>query len=75
MSGDPTEYRAHATRCAELAAEAKEPRLKQTLTNIAASWVKLACELERAHTLRDELAKNEIAGAFRPARAPVLHMT
>ena len=55
MPGDPKECRAHARRCSELAAAAKEPRLKRTLTHLAAHWTKLASELETAQVLRDEI--------------------
>jgi hypothetical protein len=59
MPGDPKECRAHARRCSELAAAAKEPRLKKTLSHLAASWVKLASELETARALRDEIEEKE----------------
>jgi hypothetical protein len=36
------------------AAAAKEPRLKRTLSHLAASWAKLASELETAQALRTE---------------------
>jgi hypothetical protein len=55
MAADPRSCRAQAIRCAKRAAEAKSPRLAKRLGDLAASWVKLACELERARTLRDEL--------------------
>jgi hypothetical protein len=73
MSGDPKECRAHARRCSELAAVAKEPRLKKTLSHLAACWLKLASDLETARGLRNELgveARDEAndAGAYTPAR-------
>jgi hypothetical protein len=55
MPGDPKECRAHARRCSELAAAAKEPRLKRTLSHLAASWTKLATELETAQALRAQV--------------------
>jgi hypothetical protein len=55
MPGDPRECRAQARRCSELAAAAKEPRLKRTLSHLAASWEKLASQLETAQALRGEI--------------------
>jgi hypothetical protein len=55
MSGDPKECRAHARRCSELAAAAKEPRLKRTLSHLAVSWTKLTTELETAQALRAQV--------------------
>ena len=55
MPGDPKEYRAHAQRCAELASEAKDPQLEKTFSELARCWAKLAIELEKAQTFRDDL--------------------
>jgi len=46
MPGDPKECRAHAFRCAELAAAARTPQLKSTFLELSANWQKLAGELE-----------------------------
>jgi len=49
MRIDPKECRASAVRCAKLAAETEEPRLKRELEQLAANWMKLAVELERTY--------------------------
>ena len=46
MPGDPRECRAHAFRCAELAAGARTPQLKSTFLELSANWQKLAGDLE-----------------------------
>ena len=53
MPGDAREYRRNALRCAELAQSARAPELKQTLTELSKTWLKLAVELERTHALLD----------------------
>ena len=55
MPGDPNEYRAQAQHCAELASKAKDPQLEKTFSELARSWAKLAIELEKAQTFRDDL--------------------
>jgi len=52
----PQECRDSAVRCAEIAQEAQDPALKQVLTETAKAWLKLAIELERSQTLRDQKA-------------------
>jgi hypothetical protein len=54
MPGDPEECREHAKRCWALAAEATNPALKQSLTDIAQRWARLASDLE---TTRDLIEK------------------
>jgi len=51
MPGDPEECRAHARRCAELAASAKTPQLRKTLTDLSRSWAHLAAQLEATEAL------------------------
>jgi hypothetical protein len=51
MPGDPEECRAHALRCAELAASAKTPQLKKTLSDLSRSWAQLAVQLETTEEL------------------------
>jgi hypothetical protein len=53
MPGDPRECRKNASRCAELAHSARTPELKQTLLELSQSWLKLAVEIERNHTILD----------------------
>ena len=51
MPGDPKECRAQARRCTALAAMARDPTLKNALSDLAISWTKLADELDRVHEL------------------------
>ena len=45
MSADPKECREQATRCLRLAAEANDPLLRDSLTDTAHRWERLAAEL------------------------------
>jgi hypothetical protein len=51
MPGDPKVCRQHAQECAEMAARAPNPEHKALLNGLAQTWLSLADELERAHTL------------------------
>ena len=46
MPGNPEECRAHARRCWALAAEVTNPVLKESLTDLAQRWAKVAADLE-----------------------------
>jgi hypothetical protein len=52
MPSDPKECRSNARRCAELAADVREPTLRATLLTLAQSWTRLALELERSQSVR-----------------------
>jgi hypothetical protein len=54
MPGDAKACRDYAVRCAEIAAETKEPRLAKQFRELATSWLNLALEIERSQALRDE---------------------
>ena len=54
MSFDPKVCRKHSVRCAEMARTARTPQLKETLSDLAQSWGKLALQIERNLALRDE---------------------
>lgn len=54
MPGDPKECREHAKRCLQMAWEATNPPLKQSLNEIANHWMSLATELEATKRLLDE---------------------
>jgi hypothetical protein len=56
MSTSPEECRARSRRCAEVAAETKDQKLKKTFTELAQEWAGLADEVERAQALRDDLS-------------------
>ena len=54
MPGDPEECRAHAKRCWALAAETKNPDLRDSLTDLAQRWARLAIDLEKTLQLLEE---------------------
>jgi hypothetical protein len=54
MPGDPKECREHAKRCHQMASETTSPVLKESLTDIANHWMKLASELEATKRLLDQ---------------------
>jgi hypothetical protein len=51
MPGDPKECRKHAKRCWQLASEVTNPRLRESLTDIAQRWAGLATELAETERL------------------------
>ena len=51
MPGDPKECREHAKGCLALAAETKNPVLKESLVEIAQKWARLATDLEATQAL------------------------
>ena len=51
MPGDPKECRQHALRCMQLASEAKSEHAKGRFLDLAATWIKLAKDLEDARDL------------------------
>lgn len=51
MPGDPNEYQQHAKRCLKLAAETADPVLKETLTDSAQRWERLASDLAATNEL------------------------
>jgi hypothetical protein len=55
MPGNPKECREHAKRCLQLAQETKNPVLKESLTDIAGQWTRLATDLEVTTLLLDEM--------------------
>jgi hypothetical protein len=46
MPGNPEECREHAKRCWALASETKNPDLRESLTDLAQRWSRLAIDLE-----------------------------
>jgi hypothetical protein len=64
MPGDAKDCRARARRCAELAAQTDDWKLKQTFAELVRSWERLATDLERAEALQAELAKREPRGSI-----------
>jgi hypothetical protein len=54
MPGDPEECRAHAKRCWALAAETKNPVLKESLVDLAQRWARLAQDLHATRELLSE---------------------
>ena len=51
MPGDPKECREHAANCVEMANASENDNDKGRLKELAASWDKLAAELERARAI------------------------
>jgi hypothetical protein len=51
MPGDPNECRERAKRCWALAAEARNPALKESLIDLAQRWSALATDLEATNSL------------------------
>ena len=54
MPGNPEECRAHARRCWALAAEVINPVLKESLTDLAQRWAKVAADLEVTRQLLEQ---------------------
>jgi len=48
MPGDPQECREHATNCRQLAETATNETARRAFENLAATWERLASELESA---------------------------
>ena len=66
MPGDPDECRTRALRCAELAASAKTPQLRKTLTDLSRSWAQLAVQFE----VTEALLHHYRMSSDRPGEAP-----
>ena len=56
MPGDPNECREHAKRCWALASETKNPDLRDSLTDLAQRWARLATDLEVTLKLLEQWA-------------------
>ena len=56
MPGDPNECREHAKRCWALASETKNPELRDSLTDLAQRWARLATDLEVTLKLLEQWA-------------------
>jgi hypothetical protein len=63
MALDPKTCHRHSVRCAEMARTARTPELRQTLTDLARSWAKMAMEMERNLARRYEFPPREAAVA------------
>ena len=59
MSADPKECREQAKRCLRLAAETNDPVLRDSLTDTAHRWERLAAELQSDN---DNLARQNQRG-------------
>jgi len=71
MPGDPKVCRQHALECAEMSARARNPEHKALLGNLAQTWLSLADELERAHTLLLAYPPDAAEGAgLNPTKKP-----
>jgi hypothetical protein len=54
MPGNPSECRERAKRCLQLAEETTNPAVKDSLTDFARQWARLATDLEVTRLLLDE---------------------
>jgi hypothetical protein len=54
MPGSPEECREHAKRCWALASETKNPDLRDSLTDLAQRWARLAIDLEATLKLLEQ---------------------
>lgn len=54
MPGDPKECREHAANCVEMANSSKSENDARRLIELAATWDKLAADLERAQAIIEE---------------------
>lgn len=59
MPGDPAQCRSYAARYAMLAARADDPAERQSLAELADTWIKLAAGLEA-----DQALLKALSGAF-----------
>jgi hypothetical protein len=66
MPGDPKDCRKHALNCTLLAKQATTEEAKQTFSNLAQSWTRLAAELEAAEGLLKSLSEIEVTEASTP---------
>jgi hypothetical protein len=61
MPGDPKKCRKRAERCIELANASNNANDRRKLTDLAATWVRLADKLERAETITDKTKERHTA--------------
>jgi hypothetical protein len=61
MPGDPRQCRLNAKRCLRLAARARRPEARQTLTALAETWTRLAAELESDEVLLCTISELEFS--------------
>jgi hypothetical protein len=54
MPSDPKECREHAKRCWALAAETKNPILKDSLVDLAQRWTRLALDLQATEEILEK---------------------
>jgi hypothetical protein len=66
---DPKECREHARRCAELAITAATPEVRTHFASLAASWIKLASELEGAQAFLETMGQIKAKGQDEPEAA------
>jgi hypothetical protein len=59
MPGDPNECRERAKRCWALAAEAKNPVIRESLIDLAQRWAVLAIDLQATRALMEQWGDSE----------------
>lgn len=71
MPGDPNECRMHARECLRLAESASKEEARETFSNLARTWQRLAAELERNQALLETWGPDAAsAPEFAPTPAP-----
>jgi hypothetical protein len=69
MPGDPNDCRENAKRCLKLASETTNPRLKESLIDVAERWAALARDLETTRVLLAEVGAISSGKPARPKNA------
>jgi hypothetical protein len=68
MPGDPYQCRLNAARCLALAGRAWRPEVRQTFTEMAGTWQKLAAEIESDQALFRAISEMDFG---EPCEAPL----
>ena len=66
MPGDPRQCRQQAVECARLAQTLASPEARDTFSDLARSWLKLAVDLERSQVFLEEFDAMEALADHKP---------
>ena len=64
MPGNPHQCRLYAGRCLALAKRARRPEARQVFTEMAATWNRLAAEIEADQTLFQAISEMDLAEPY-----------
>ena len=64
MPGDPRQCRLNAARCLALAKRVRKPEARQVFTEMAATWKRLAAEMECDQTLFQAISEMEFGEPY-----------